>query len=218
MRVLVALGLLLLTGCAAPPFPPEPRLAPAPASLAEVEAADWPGEGDWTLRYSARLKIWWKTVPMTLLVKVSPEGRTARVAALDEHMGATLFALTIDGEQVQVVKAMPQLAAYPSLLQRVGVGIGRIYFSGRHLPVSSRTSADRSLILRRAEANGDRLQIYSGRPLRRLEQAHHGQGWRVRYFQFEERLQELTPAGIVYHDDPAAMELILWLEQIRRGP
>lgn len=210
------LVLLLLAGCTPPPFPSESLTAPGPKGLAQMASADWPGSGNWTIRHSGRLDLWWKTLSFTLLVKVSPEEQVARVAALDDHMGVTLFALRVEGDRVNVLKAIPQLERFPSLLHRVGQGIGRIYFSSRRLPVAGRTAEGKTLVLIRQEQEALRRQIYTGVPLRRLSQRNDTKGWRVGYFRFEDLPEGLIPTGIVYNDDPAGLELVLWLEQIRR--
>lgn len=215
MRGLLAVLLLLLAGCARPPFP-APAAAPVPErTAAQLASGIWSARGSWEIRQSALFELQRAKVPMTGVLALEP-GK-ARLVGLND-LGVKLFDLTVTPGGYEENFILPDLARLPGAAEAVAASVRRIFLSPLPAPGDRLERSATEIRLSRAERERETVFVFGGpdAELREIRVRGGGEDWRARYYDYRPAGDSRLPGGIVLDDFRGKSRLILWLEEARR--
>lgn len=220
-RLLLGLcAILLLAGCAEVlPFAPTSLAPLPPRAAAEVADLDWSrGEGVWMMRQSVVFDLG-RTVAMTGVLRLDRGAGQARLVGLDDF-GIKLFDLTVTADGFEEHFLMPELARRPGLAAAVAASVRHIWLDP-HPAASDRLVCEERRYRLERDSDAGRLEfIFGGDPPQLLEKRllkEEGEGWRVRYFEYQTSDGLVWPRGIILDDDRAGYRLTVRVESVRRG-
>ncbi len=183
----------------------------------QLLAESWLQQGAvWRLRQTALLEFSARKIPLEGLLQLDTARRKARLVALNE-LGLVLFDLELDGHNLQLHRALPQLQQQPDLASGVAASLRRIFLQPNPLASDHLQQRKTSQRLWRLLPGGSLGFNYScAGELQETRQVADAGNWRVRYRDYQNFAGQRLPQQIVFNDYRHGVKLSLWLREVKR--
>jgi hypothetical protein len=217
-RLILAVLLLVLTGCSEVPFRPTQLVPVTPRTQSELSGGMWSsGKGPLLVRQSALFELRGMQVPLAGIMKLDTAAGSARLVGMND-MGVKLYDISVDRSTSHANFVVPDLARYPGFADAVAASVRRIFLEPVPSGDDALTLKGKSYLLTRVSPEGKVSFSFGGADAQLLEKAFEGknQSWSVGYYQYQRSGDLLFPGGIVLTDQRAGYRLTLWIESVEK--
>lgn len=212
-------ALLPAAACATAPFRPTEPTRTRPTTAAALVGNLWTaGKGTFLIRSSGLLEFRGARLPMVGIMKLDTGAKTARLVGMDD-MGVKVFDLSVDRRSNRTHYIFPALDRYPGIAAAVSDSVRRIFLEPEPEEDDAlATDAYQYRLSRDRDGRSIRF-LLGGQDAQLLEKSCSGpkERWKVRYHEYQRRLDLPVPGGIVLDDYRAGYRLTLWTESVERA-